>query len=101
MCGSPKGGAHAPCAPMLDPPMELCVCKCQEGKKNSEIMCIQMPRGEKKKKNSVIPPGIEPGTLSVLDSRDNRYTTESPYWLCSKQACFIRYPLYADGKGSW
>ena len=25
----------------------------------------------------VIPPGIEPGTLSVLDSRDNRYTTES------------------------
>lgn len=31
--------------------------------------------GEKKR---VIPPGIEPGTLSVLDSRDNRYTTESP-----------------------
>ena len=29
------------------------------------------------KKNSVIPPGIEPGTLSVLDSRDNHYTTES------------------------
>ena len=25
----------------------------------------------------MIPPGIEPGTLSVLDSRDNRYTTES------------------------
>ena len=26
----------------------------------------------------MIPPGIEPGTLSVLDSRDNRYTMESP-----------------------
>ena len=25
----------------------------------------------------MILPGIEPGTLSVLDSRDNRYTTES------------------------
>ena len=24
----------------------------------------------------MIPPGIEPGTLSVLDSRDNHYTTE-------------------------
>ena len=37
-------------------------------------------RGEKKKKNrekQVIPPGIEPGTLSVLDSRDNHYTMES------------------------
>ena len=31
----------------------------------------------KKKRKKVIPPGIEPGTLSVLDSRDNRYTTES------------------------
>ena len=30
-----------------------------------------------KKGKKVIPPGIEPGTLSVLDSRDNRYTTES------------------------
>ena len=30
-----------------------------------------------KRKKQVIPPGIEPGTLSVLDSRDNRYTTES------------------------
>ena len=39
--------------------------------------------GERKKKKSkkyqVIPPGIEPGTLSVLDSRDNHYTTESLY----------------------
>ena len=26
---------------------------------------------------NVIPPGIEPGTLSVLDSRDNHYTMES------------------------
>ena len=25
----------------------------------------------------LIPPGLEPGTLSVLDSRDNHYTTES------------------------
>ena len=32
---------------------------------------------KKKKKRSLILPGIEPGTLSVLDSRDNRYTTES------------------------
>ena len=32
----------------------------------------------KQKKKKVIPPGIEPGTLSVLDSRDNHYTTESP-----------------------
>ena len=31
-----------------------------------------------KKEREVIPPGIEPGTLSVLDSRDNRYTMESP-----------------------
>ena len=23
------------------------------------------------------PPGLEPGTLSVLDSRDNHYTTET------------------------
>ena len=30
-----------------------------------------------REKKAVIPPGIEPGTLSVLDSRDNRYTTES------------------------
>ena len=28
-------------------------------------------------KKKVIPPGIEPGTLSVLDSRDNHYTMES------------------------
>ena len=28
-------------------------------------------------KKRVIPPGIEPGTLSVLDSRDNHYTMES------------------------
>ena len=34
-------------------------------------------KGEKNEKKRVIPPGIEPGTLSVLDSRDNRYTTES------------------------
>ena len=38
-------------------------------------------RSEKKKKrkedNNMIPPGIEPGTLSVLDSRDNHYTMES------------------------
>ncbi len=33
--------------------------------------------GQAKKKKEVIPPGIEPGTLSVLDSRDNHYTMES------------------------
>ena len=40
---------------------------------------VQYVRGEKKKKRrkQVIPPGIEPGTLSVLDSRDNHYTMES------------------------
>ena len=32
---------------------------------------------QKNNLKKVIPPGIEPGTLSVLDSRDNRYTTES------------------------
>ena len=31
----------------------------------------------KPRKKKVIPPGFEPGTLSVLDSRDNHYTTES------------------------
>ena len=30
-----------------------------------------------KKRKNVFPPGIEPGTLSVLDSRDNHYTTET------------------------
>ena len=40
---------------------------CERGRKKKK----------KKKKERVIPPGIEPGTLSVLDSRDNRYTTES------------------------
>ena len=34
-------------------------------------------KGRKKKGKQVIPPGIEPGTLSVLDSRDNHYTMES------------------------
>ena len=34
-------------------------------------------RKKKKKKIQLILPGIEPGTLSVLDSCDNRYTTES------------------------
>ena len=37
---------------------------------------------ENEKNAKVIPPGIEPGTLSVLDSRDNRYTTESYDSLC-------------------
>ena len=32
---------------------------------------------KKKRRKQVIPPGIEPGTLSVLDSRDNHYTMES------------------------
>ena len=31
----------------------------------------------KPRKKEMIPPGFEPGTLSVLDSRDNHYTTES------------------------
>ena len=38
---------------------------------------MQYVRGGKKKGKQVIPPGIEPGTLSVLDSRDNHYTMES------------------------
>ena len=41
--------------------------------------------GEKKR---VIPPGIEPGTLSVLDSRDNHYTMESSVAFVR---CEIRY----------
>ena len=32
---------------------------------------------EQKNSQTLILPGIEPGTLSVLDSRDNHYTTES------------------------
>ena len=48
----------------------------------------------KKKKSSVIPPGIEPGTLSVLDSRDNRYTTESLWLLGAQKNLFI---ATADG----
>ena len=31
----------------------------------------------KKEKKNMSLPGIEPGTLSVLDSRDNHYTTET------------------------
>ena len=42
----------------------------------------------RKKKEKVIPPGIEPGTLSVLDSCDNRYTMESTGGSCG---CEIRY----------
>ena len=38
---------------------------------------IEVKKKLLKTKKSVIPPGIEPGTLSVLDSRDNHYTTES------------------------
>ena len=33
----------------------------------------------------VFPPGIEPGTLSVLDSRDNHYTTETRTIVCQKE----------------
>ena len=43
------------------------------------VNCVQNKRGKK-----VIPPGVEPGTLSVLDSRDNHYIMESPY----------TYPIY-------
>ena len=45
-------------------------------RKKEEKKTATCEKGKKKKKR-VIPPGIEPGTLSVLDSRDNRYTTES------------------------
>ena len=38
---------------------------------------IYITKSENDVKKKVIPPGIEPGTLSVLDSRDNRYTMES------------------------
>ena len=41
------------------------------------------------KKEKVIPPGIEPGTLSVLDSRDNRYTMESTYMRFSQINIFM------------
>ena len=49
---------------------------------NSELHCtfshkVQQVRKGKKQNELVIPPGIEPGTLSVLDSRDNHYTMES------------------------
>ena len=35
----------------------------------------------------MIPPGIEPGTLSVLDSRDNRYTMESHIQIIATMQC--------------
>ena len=40
-----------------------------------------------KKSKKVIPPGIELGTLSVLDSRDNRYTMESAGACSSFHVC--------------
>ena len=39
----------------------------------------------------MIPPGIEPGTLSVLDSRDNHYTTESLHHDSAKNQFFIQH----------
>ena len=43
------------------------------------FMCVSSSvcNNGSQKREKVIPPGIEPGTLSVLDSRDNRYTMES------------------------
>ena len=49
----------------------------------------QQPVKREKKKKRVIPPGIEPGTLSVLDSRDNRYTTESLRYEPTNISCFV------------
>ena len=43
----------------------------------SSKFIFQVRHCNNKKERKVIPPGIEPGTLSVLDSRDNRYTMES------------------------
>ena len=37
--------------------------------------CTSLLNGQENKR--LIPPGIEPGALSVLDSRDNHYTMES------------------------
>ena len=50
----------------------------------------QCVRYGSQKREKVIPPGIEPGTLSVLDSRDNHYTMESAaacnsFHMCVKQ----------------
>ena len=53
----------------------------------------------------MIPPGIEPGTLSVLDSRDNRYTMESDVpqirYICHMeldmpQPCTMQYKVLID-----
>ena len=41
------------------------------------LLTCAITKVESKKDKRVIPPGIEPGTLSVLDSCDNRYTMES------------------------
>ena len=49
--------------------------KCTQGFEEANVLYPYREQGKKK----VIPPGIEPGTLSVLDSRDNRYTMESTY----------------------
>ena len=59
-------------------------------KKRVMYVCVLLrafARGGKKK-SLVIPPGIEPGTLSVLDSRDNRYTTES-LWRYRCESAFL------------
>ena len=41
-------------------------------------------------------PGIEPGTLSVLDSRDNHYTTETPLTNNNRNALIFQFHLFHD-----
>ena len=66
---------------------------CWIEKKKAKWYCISCKMNlydaREEKKNSVIPPGIEPGTLSVLDSRDNHYTTESLHNDCAKKNEFL------------
>ena len=62
------------------------------------LLCMFLVVGFCTKKNNVIPPGIEPGTLSVLDSRDNHYTTESLCMTCALYSVYICYILHMWSK---
>ena len=51
---------------------------------------------ETKKGEKLIPPGIEPGTLSVLDSRDNHYTMESDVNLHTQPLFHLKVYIETD-----
>ena len=76
-------------------------------KKFANKHCCKKKTIKKTKEKKVIPPGFEPGTLSVLDSRDNHYTTESDRmsFCSSDNSCLssrfrLLYDLYSKGHKS-